>query len=88
MYIATSCYAAIVDRVVENYVNTIPSYQVVGMQARGLLPNYEASISTLFGAEVGQRIAQTGVRAVGLYWQFMPESPQQTGRTLRSALSD
>ena len=42
------------------------SYRVVTMQAKGLVPNQEASITKLFGSELAQRIARTGVKVGGL----------------------
>jgi len=36
------------------------------MQARGLVPNHEASASKLFGSEMGQRIALTGMHLLGM----------------------
>jgi hypothetical protein len=37
------------------------------MQAKGLIPNQEASITKLFGSELGQRIARTAMHAAGLH---------------------
>ena len=50
------------------------SYRVVSMQNRGLVPNYEASMTKLFASELGQRIARTGMKVTGLYGQAMPGS--------------
>ncbi len=54
------------DRMVELNVGTILAYRVATMQAKGLVPNYEASTSKLFGSEMGQRIALTGMHLLGL----------------------
>jgi alkylation response protein AidB-like acyl-CoA dehydrogenase len=43
------------------------SNRVITMQARGLIPNYEASISKLFTTELNQRIARTNLKMYGLY---------------------
>ena len=48
------------DRMVETEVARMLSYRVASMQARGLIPNYEASSLKLFSTELNQRIARTG----------------------------
>jgi alkylation response protein AidB-like acyl-CoA dehydrogenase len=42
------------------------SYQVVWMQSKGKVPNHEASMSKAFGSELSQRIANFGMRMIGL----------------------
>ena len=42
------------------------SYQVVWMQSKGKIPNYEASMSKAFGSELSQRIANFGMKMMGL----------------------
>jgi len=42
------------------------SYRVVWMQSRQLIPNHEASMSKAFGSELGQRIANFGIKMIGL----------------------
>jgi alkylation response protein AidB-like acyl-CoA dehydrogenase len=42
------------------------SYQVVWMQSQGKVPNHEASMSKAFGSELGQRIANFGMKMIGL----------------------
>jgi alkylation response protein AidB-like acyl-CoA dehydrogenase len=58
------------DRTVDVNVGTFLSYRVATMQARGLVPNHEASASKLFGSEMGQRIAQTGMHLLGTAGQL------------------
>jgi alkylation response protein AidB-like acyl-CoA dehydrogenase len=62
------------DRLLETQVAKMLSYRVVTMQAKGLVPNYEASITKLFTTELNQRIARTGVKVAGLYGQLLPGS--------------
>ncbi len=62
------------DRLLETQVGKMLSYRVVTMQAKGLVPNYEASITKLFASELNQRIARTGVNVAGLYGQLLPAS--------------
>ncbi|MCA9843443.1 MAG: acyl-CoA dehydrogenase family protein [Dehalococcoidia bacterium] len=42
------------------------SYRVAWMQSANLIPNYEASMSKVFGSELGQRIANFGLKLLGL----------------------
>ncbi len=46
------------------------SSRVVTLQAKGLIPNYEASAVKLYSMEMSQRIANTGLRLLGLYGQL------------------
>jgi alkylation response protein AidB-like acyl-CoA dehydrogenase len=62
------------DRLLETQVAKMLSYRVVTMQAKGLVPNYEASITKLFASELTQRIARTGIKVAGLYGQLLPGS--------------
>jgi len=55
------------DRGVEAGIARLISYRIISMQKRGQIPNYEASMNKLFRSEVSQRIAQTGMRLIGLY---------------------
>ena len=63
------------DRAIEAQVAVMLSHQVVSLQAKGLMPIQEASITKLYCSELGQRIARTGSRLAGLYGQLGPESP-------------
>ncbi|MDZ4277927.1 MAG: acyl-CoA dehydrogenase family protein, partial [Dehalococcoidia bacterium] len=44
-------------------------------QAKGLIPDQEASITKLYCSELGQRIGCTAMRLAGLYGQLGPDSP-------------
>ena len=50
-------------------------YRVAGMQARGEVPNYEASMAKLYGSEVISRFANCAVGLLGLPGQLEPGSP-------------
>lgn len=54
------------DRFIENEVGKQLSYQVVGMQAKGKVPNHEASVTKLFNADTSQRLASTAIRLFGM----------------------
>ena len=53
------------DRAVESQIAVLLSYRVASMQARGLVPNYEASMTKLYATELAQRITRTGLRLMG-----------------------
>ena len=62
------------DAVVSANVGRWISYRVVWLQSAGIVPNYEASMSKLFGSTLGPRIAQLGARVAGLSGQLTPRS--------------
>ena len=55
------------DRFIEASAATLFSQRVISMQARGLIPNYEASIAKAYASEFSQRIARTATSMLGLY---------------------
>jgi alkylation response protein AidB-like acyl-CoA dehydrogenase len=76
----SSVKAELADRYVEATVAKMMSYRVVTMQAKGLIPNHEASMTKLFASELTQRIARTGVKVLGLYGQLYGEGSPMRGR--------
>ncbi len=72
-----SVKAELADRAVEIAVGTILSYRVATMQARGLVPNHEASCAKMFGSEMSQRIATTGMHLLGMAGQLRDGSKHQ-----------
>jgi len=50
------------------------SYRVAWMQSRQLVPNYEASVSKMYGSELAQRLANAGMQIMGLGGQLAPGS--------------
>lgn len=64
----------IAERMVEASVARLISYRVIDIQRRGGIPNYEASMNKLYGSEVGQRVAATGIELLGLYGGLMEGS--------------
>jgi alkylation response protein AidB-like acyl-CoA dehydrogenase len=59
------------DRWIEAVTAKLLSYRVVTMQARGEIPNYEASMTKLFASELGQRIANLGMHMLGMGGQVL-----------------
>jgi len=51
------------------------AFRVSWLQSRGQTPNYEASVSKLFGSELSQRTAQVGMQVLGLHAQ-VSDSPK------------
>ncbi|MHB8376343.1 MAG: acyl-CoA dehydrogenase family protein [Dehalococcoidia bacterium] len=76
----TSLKTELADRYVEANVSRLMSYRVVTMQAKGLIPNHEASMTKLFASELAQRIARTGVKVLGLYGQLYGDGAPMRGR--------
>ncbi len=76
------------DRAIELAAGTNIAYRIPWMQSKGLIPNYEASISKLYGSEFSQRLALTGVQLLGMYGGLEPESKwaPMKGRLERSYL--
>ena len=62
------------DRAVELAAGTYIAYRIPWMQSQGIIPNYEASISKLYGSELGQRLALTGIQLMGTYGSLEPGS--------------
>ena len=55
------------ERMIEVEVGTYMAYRIVHLQSQGVVANHEASMAKLFGSELGQRIARTGVELLGLH---------------------
>jgi alkylation response protein AidB-like acyl-CoA dehydrogenase len=68
------------DRMVEANVAQLMSHRVVSMQARGLIPNYEASMTKLYASELTQRTAQTTMKILGLYGGIYANLAPRRGR--------
>jgi alkylation response protein AidB-like acyl-CoA dehydrogenase len=75
-----SVKAELADRYVEASVARMMSYRVVTMQAKGMIPNHEASMAKLFSSELNQRISRTGMKVLGLYGQLWGDSAPLKGR--------
>ncbi|HLZ69015.1 MAG TPA: acyl-CoA dehydrogenase family protein [Dehalococcoidia bacterium] len=62
------------DRAVELNVGTQLAYRIPWMQSQGKIPNHEASMSKLYGSELSQRIALTGIQLLGQFGSLKPGS--------------
>jgi alkylation response protein AidB-like acyl-CoA dehydrogenase len=75
------------DRWIELEVGYQVAYRIPFLQEQGATPNYEASISKLYGAELTQRIAQTGVQLLGTAGQLAPHADQSAVAPMGGGLS-
>jgi len=57
---------------IEFQAGRLLSYRVASMQARGQIPNAEASMSKLYGSELQQRLAGAGMEILGMAGQIAP----------------
>jgi alkylation response protein AidB-like acyl-CoA dehydrogenase len=74
------------DRMVEAHVARMLSLRVVAMQAKGLIPNYEASVVKTYASELTQRIYNTAVKVLGLYATLQGDKAPRSGRFARGYL--
>ncbi|MGH8631009.1 MAG: acyl-CoA dehydrogenase family protein, partial [Burkholderiales bacterium] len=57
---------------IEFQTGRLLAYRVASMQAKGQIPNAEASISKLYGSELQQRLAGAGMQILGFAGQLEP----------------
>jgi alkylation response protein AidB-like acyl-CoA dehydrogenase len=62
------------DRAIEFEVGRMLAYRVGWLQSQGRVPNYEASVSKMYGSELAQRLAGTGMELLGMGGQLTPGS--------------
>jgi alkylation response protein AidB-like acyl-CoA dehydrogenase len=76
------------DLALDAEVGRLLAYRTVWLQAKGEVPNYEASIGKVFMANLGIKVANTGINLMGMYGQLAPGSPwaQLYGRLVTSYL--
>jgi alkylation response protein AidB-like acyl-CoA dehydrogenase len=58
--------AKLAELAIELAAGRLLAYRVASMQAKGQIPNAEASMSKMYGSELQQRIANTGMQIMGL----------------------
>jgi alkylation response protein AidB-like acyl-CoA dehydrogenase len=63
------------DLAIEYAVGRLLAYRVGWLQSQGQVPNYEASVSKLYGTELTQRLARTGMQLLSLGGQLSGGSP-------------
>jgi len=62
------------ERWIETEVSRWLSYRVAWMQSQGMVPNYEASMSKVYGTELTQRVANTAMKVIGMNGTLSHES--------------
>jgi len=70
-----SVRARLADLKIEFEAGRLLAYRVAWLQSQGQVPNYEASVSKMYGSELTQRLARTGMQLMGLAGQLAPGSP-------------
>ncbi|MFQ5880104.1 MAG: acyl-CoA dehydrogenase family protein [Dehalococcoidia bacterium] len=75
------------EMAIEIEIGRFISYRVASIQARGQIPNMEASVAKLYHSELSQRLANTGLQIMGLYGQLRPESGRWARLQGRFAMS-
>ncbi|HEY8768116.1 MAG TPA: acyl-CoA dehydrogenase family protein, partial [Dehalococcoidia bacterium] len=58
--------AKLAELAIELAAGRLLAYRVASMQAKGQLPNAEASMSKMYGSELQQRLANAGMQIMGL----------------------
>jgi alkylation response protein AidB-like acyl-CoA dehydrogenase len=74
--IGTKMRHELAERLIEAECSLMLSYRLITMQNRGLIPNYEASATKMYSMELNQRIADTGIRLLGMYGQLERGNPK------------
>ena len=74
---------ALADRATESTVARQFSNRIITMQARGIIPNTEASEQKLFSSELHQRTSNTAMGAMGLYGMLYDEEDPRTPQRAR-----
>ena len=62
------------ETAVEGEISRYLGYRVAWMQSKGMVPNYESSMSKAYGSELSQRNARRGINMLGLHGQLRPKS--------------
>ncbi len=56
-------------------VGRLLCYRVAWMQSKGKVPSYESSMARVFGQELSQKVARTGMKIIGLSGQLAKGTP-------------
>src|SRR5688500_19510647 len=75
----------IAERAVETSICALLSFVVISIQARGGVPNMEASMCKMYGSELSQRIAWTSMHLTGMAGQVRkPANLEEQHRIMAS----
>lgn len=76
----------VADRAIETAVCEMFSYIVISIQARGGVPNMEASMCKMYGSELSQRIAYTKMHLTAMKGQYRKPEGMEARYGLNSAM--
>jgi alkylation response protein AidB-like acyl-CoA dehydrogenase len=76
----------IADRAIETSICELLSFVVISIQAKGGVPNMEASMCKMYGSELSQRIALTKMHVAGMYGQERRASGLQDEHGINAAM--
>ncbi len=76
----------VADRAIETAVCALLSFTVIAIQARGGVPNMEASMTKMYGSELSQRIAWTEMRISGMRGQLRDPQGLEGAHKIRAAM--
>ena len=77
----------VADRAVETAVCELLSFVVISIQAKGGVPNMEASMCKMYGSELSQRLAYTSMHVTGLKGQLRRQAGLELEAELTPAMS-
>jgi alkylation response protein AidB-like acyl-CoA dehydrogenase len=77
----------VADRAVETAVCELLSFVVISIQAKGGVPNMEASMCKMYGSELSQRLAYTQMHVTGLKGQLRRQGGLESDVNLTPAMS-
>jgi alkylation response protein AidB-like acyl-CoA dehydrogenase len=76
----------VADRAVETGICELLSFVVISIQARGGVPNMEASMCKMYGSELSQRIASTKMHLTGMKGQYRKPEGLEADFGMNSAM--
>ncbi len=77
----------VADRAIETAICELLSFVVISIQAKGGVPNMEASMCKMYGSELSQRIAYTSMHVTGMKGQLRRPVGMESEAGLMSAMS-
>ena len=77
----------VVERAVETAICELLSFVVISVQAKGGVPNMEASMCKMYGSELSQRLAWTEMHVTGLRGQLRKPVGLEGETGIRSAMN-
>jgi alkylation response protein AidB-like acyl-CoA dehydrogenase len=76
----------VADRAVETAICELLSFVVISIQAKGGVPNMEASMCKMYGSELSQRIAYTKMHVSGMKGQYRKPEGMEEAHSINAAM--